>query len=1157
MLILSVVIMPIQAQLVKQVGKKDFSDWEGVLGVTEHIGSFKSGQPISYRYPDGQRTYKGFKEIYGHASDWSTFAGITFDIHLDNESGVSVEVSFKVDESDASSLNPINTAILRITGSGWQPVYIPWELFDLAEGQKGETLQAIKELIITANTTKTSTLQIRNVHITKGESISLEAPIQGESVSGGGKVEYEVEIGNTSSEIQNVQLHFTRYGWESMTVTAEPSALELQPNEVKKCKVVVHVPSRLPEGVREKQTLKAIPNGRGNASATMQFTTAVAVPAPNIVFTKEKWQEVKDKIQKYNWAREGALQYERKAKNWEVPEGGHKSPTRDFQFGPFIFHGNDASDMFNCGIAYQLTGKKEYAEKCALFLRRLCNEENGYPTTWRAGYANFVKEGGFFQNVARGYDMIKDAGLLTAEDERLIENTFRLYINIAITENGAGAIGNWDLSELSGAFYCALTLQDMHLAEYILTMPAGIYQQLAQGVLNDGWWHECAVGYNLWCSRMFSQVAIALQPWGINFKDKLLPLGTTPNHSLLPKRNGPGRHGMNFMKWGTLNNNSIGIKDMWDAALDFLDYRGIMFAVNDATEARVSGADYELAYYLYRDPEYAAIVRRGNSRDLLYGVPELPEVTSEKVSKSAYADNMGIVQLRSQTPNREQRNQIQAVLRYGTHGGGHGHFDRTQLISMMRYGRSFYNPEMYWYGYKSYLYKFLVQTSINKNMVVVDQKMQEATESFRKLFYTGDMMQAAAVESNARWAHPPYMGMTYSGAQVTVQQKAWSEGRSLHIPDKHPPYGKVTQFTDTLTQRRLMVMMDDYVVLADYVKSDSLRTYDWLMQIKGFKELNADKKEFLRHDNQWSTDPLSAAQFTTDCNWYKTKGTTRSSFEMCFGEDCDNGGARIPNSEDGPLKIDVFNAWPTKNEIMIGTTPEGFPVDKKLWYTVKTDGKLVVNDSTGAWVLGSRKVKVNLAGKKELVLSTKVSNTELNTIFWGNAKLVKANGDEIFLSTLDLNYQNILLPPIKGFDYYNGPIKIGGEPMENALPGIPEGDKAVGVISIDLTGLDVVAFKATIGGDFPVGDESSRRKTLAVRSKGKMARYLSVIEPYEDKSVIKSVVAKSENELVVELLDGRVQEIIISDLDSAEGKVNVNVRELKDGIVIRTEKTNN
>src|SRR5690606_22976362 len=101
---------------------------------------------------------------------------------------------------------------------------------------------------------------------------------------------------------------------------------------------------------------------------------------------------------------------------------------------------------------------------------------------------------------------------------------------------------------------------------------------------------------------------------------------------------------------------------------------------------------------------------------------------------------------RSQTPNRPQREQIQAVLRYGSHGYAHGHFDRTGLLSIMRYGRSFFNPQHVWWGYLHFMYKFYVQNSMSKNIVVVDNKMQFPADSRKTLFHSGEMVQVSAVE---------------------------------------------------------------------------------------------------------------------------------------------------------------------------------------------------------------------------------------------------------------------------------------------------------------------------------------------------------------------------------------------------------------------------
>lgn len=1142
------------AGLRMDVGNPNFSDWNGIDSSAESIAVIQSGQPISYTYSDQNRVYPGLmRDFYGDSADWYDYAGIAFEIYLENESSVALSVAMKVDPLDFQNLNPLSTATLQITGQGWKEVYVPWKLFDIDSGQLGNTLQAIKTLEIKATAVEQPSLKVRNIEVTKGEMLALESPIQGKAIDAGESIVYKFSVGNTTKATQAVQLKLERMGWESMTATIEPTSLKLQPGEVANCTLTVDLPSSLPTGIRETQIVRAIPNGDGSATETIEFTTAVAVPTPNVVFTAEKWQEVRKKVELYDWAKDSLAEYESIASKWKVPEGNQIDP-EDPHATP-IFNKTDSDKLMACGIAYQVTGKKEYAKKILKLFRRLNRDGDGYLVTERGGNMSFVGEGVFFQGVARAYDMIRDSGLMTQDDHERMAKTLRRYAERSIKGNTRGAISNWNVAELTAAVYAALALQDWHLVDQLLNSPTGIYAQIYHGVMGDGWWYECAVGYNTWVASEFSEIAIALEPWGINLKDRTFQIGTTPHFSLQASRRVTGLHGMAFEKWGTIEKNSIGIKDMWDATVPFLDYRGVILAVNDAQEAYVTGKPYELAYYLYRDPEYAAIINRGEGRHLLYGVPNLPDVTSKKMSESAYADNMGIVQLRSQTPDREQREQIQATLHYGSHGGYHGHFDRTSLVHLARYGRSFYNPEMYWYGYGSYLYKFLVQTSINKNMVIVDQKQQEPVESFRTFYYTGDMLQASVVESNARWSHPPYGGMIYSGKEnYTFKDKSEEENRSLFIPEETPEYGLCSDFTEPVLQRRLMIMMDDYVVLADYLDAEEEHTFDWLINIKGFNGITSESTELIRHDGQMNKDPFGAAQFTTDCSWYSTTGTARAKFQTLWGEGADNEAARMPNSEDGVLKMDVFNAWPRNGEVMIGTAPEGFRVDKRVWYTVSADGETMVDDNTGAWILGERQIDTNISGKQQLVLTTKTEKPRTNTIFWGDARVTLKDGSEKYIHELPVTYDNILMPKAQGEDYYGGPIKIAGVPMKNSTAGMPKNDKESATVTVDLSGLDVVSFKATLGGDFPLGDETQRRKTMAVRSTGKQARFLSVIEPYENDSVVKSVTAKSADELVVELTDGRIQEIKITGFE--ENDVKIAVRETRDGELVREEQTN-
>src|SRR5206468_3230861 len=201
----------------------------------------------------------------------------------------------------------------------------------------------------------------------------------------------------------------------------------------------------------------------------------------------------------------------------------------------------------------------------------------------------------------------------------------------------------------------------------------------------------------------------------------------------------------------------------------------------------------------------------------------------------------------------------------------------------MRYGRSFWNPEAIWWGYEPFMYKFYVQTSVNHNMVVVDQKMQEATPGQRLLMYSGKAMQAAVVQTTARWSNPPYGGMVYDYVPVkTFAEKCWREGRSVPIPENLPTYGTLTDFTEPILQRRAMVVTDDYVLLVDYVKSAKPHTFENLLQIKGFLGLDGREKKSLRRGAQWNSDPVSSAQFVTDCDWYSAKGPVLAKFETRF-----------------------------------------------------------------------------------------------------------------------------------------------------------------------------------------------------------------------------------------------------------------------------------
>ena len=133
---------------------------------------------------------------------------------------------------------------------------------------------------------------------------------------------------------------------------------------------------------------------------------------------------------------------------------------------------------------------------------------------------------------------------------------------------------------------------------------------------------------------------------------------------------------------------------------------------------------------------------------------------------------------------------------------------------------------------------------------------------------------------------------------------------------------------------------------------------------------------------------------------------------------------------------------------------------------------------------------------------------------------------------------------------------IEGVEYPNSLGAHPSKSNTPGTIRVSLAGKNAVRFKAILGCDFSTADAATERKVFSNRVKGKEARFLTVIEPYEDKPVIKSVVAESPDKLRVELADGRVQEITFSNLTGSGKDIAVQITESKGGKVQRSEVAN-
>lgn len=1140
----------------------DRKNWQGLA----KDWTCSSDGTFIYTEPDGPR----HPYVNQSVIDLMSYYALEVNLKLTGVDNIPVEVfasakSLKVG-TDLNKENIYDTRRARFTlqrqKNGECRLLIPFSVFDTPKASQN-TIRRIKSIAFHLSGEGGGKVKLLSTRLLEGNSVKTIADCYSRPGEPGDTIIYPVTVTNCEPASQTVYFSIQKYGWEAFPATVEPAQLELASGETRKVNVRVIVPPGIPAGGREKQTLQILPSANPAAVRTLTFTTLRSMPHPFTIHTAEGWDEVRRKAENYDWAKDRKERYVQDAKAWIVPLRPPYVANGDGI--PYLCATTHEHGLMNNAIAWQLTRSPEYARKVKQFLLMISDYQNGFPLTRKASHQSSVQEGHFFQHLAQAYDLIQDAGILTDAECTQIEYTFRLYIDLFLRYKSTGG-ANWAVSQLTGVFFCALAIQDFQLVDEVLYAPSCLIDKFRTYTMPDGWWYECTVSYNLWVASEYVQIGLALNPFGYSLLTEKFPVdyNLTPEYDKVGANEDADRrnlhHGHSFRIRGPIHQPYVTIKMMSDALLPFLDYRGWIFGINDATEREVGGDSFEMAYYAFRDPRYAAFIRMTPKRnDLIYGVPELPDAEPAEV-RGAYADNAGALMLRS--TQKDAREKIQAVLKYGTHGGYHGHFDRTGLLSLMRYGRSFYNPEMIWYSYAPYMYNFYVQTSISKNMVTVDLKQQEADDSKRSLFHTGDLFQAGCVEGTAAWSYPAYGGLRHSmkGPRDFKEKTEW-EARYFPIPDKHPEFGVLTGFTEPIFQRRLMVVTDDYVVLADYDKSmeDKQHRFDLLFQVKGLLGLTADQKEHISHTAQLGTDPLSAAPLVTDVNHYSVTGTLKASFLTKFGPDADNRGTRI-SGETGNLYMDIYNAWPnTQRTAFTGRAPEDHGTQRNLKYMVEGDGKLLAEGSFGAWILGEGKVDVDITGIRKLTLSSATQHANRSkTLFWAEAILETKDGKQIRLADLPVVKNNVQENPFGNTrDYADGRINISGENYSWGLPAEPvnAGFETPAQYTFDLDGLQAVRLKTVIGGDYPLGDEAERRITFGVRMDAAQVRYLTVIEPFEKENSVQSVFAPSADELIVTLKDGREQRFYFSRMEEEGGIPAVKMAEWKEGVLLREEHT--
>ncbi len=991
--------------------------------------------------------------------------------------------------------------------------------------------------------------EVLRCRLVRGKRIAVICDVRGRSGDVGEELTYTAKVYNCTDATVSVSAEQTYEGWESLILGIAPERVTLPPYGEGEFTLTGRIHDYMVPGTHEKDTVRFTPSGDGAAAVTLYLYSMRSLPHPMIYHTAEEWDETAAKIRKYEKFHPEFERMKGIAARWEpqpplpLEERGYCYDTRVEE--PVVFS----------AYMYALTKEERYAEKVARFLGYYSNTENGYPVKKKGCSQSYVQEGHFTAHIMLAFDIIYNSPSLREEVKERMRLCCRIYNEILDYNLASGHISNWVLSELTGALYCSVMLGDYERIDRFVFGKTGIIEQLRYGALDDGWWYECSISYNTWVASLMLHTAHLMRRYGIDLVNASFPIPYNKEvRASHPSRPVEIRHGMVNQKWGGIRRGSIRIKDLFDAPIRFVDYRGIMFGVNDSAEKRITGAHlfstYDLAYRYYGDPAYLAIIKNDPVADPIFGIGELPEGEkgSEPYRESAYSDNIGLLMLRSRCRDREAKDEIQAVLRYGSHGFAHGHFDRTELLSLMRSGISVYNPEQIWWGYGHLMYKFYVQSSATKNMVTVDGKMQLPADSKRTLFSVGEGLSAGGVETTAPWGYPPFGGMKYDTGRPLPRQVEYNVADLPSLDAA--PHGEITALTEPIRQARVMAVTDDYVAVFDSMEGSAHHSYDCLWQLGTVLSITSDGKlTYKEHRGQKTEDVRSDAQFITNCRVYENEGTVKATFGMKSGEGFDKRGSVFYNPENGELFTDVYTPWPKKSTVTAGFIAADMgvriPYDMKIY----SGGEERHFHHANAWILGTRKLDVKLTGDDVTleINNLPVYNEQLypfpssQGLFLADAHVIYDDGERVSVTEMGMERENIDEGYGVGKDQLGGEVLITGKVYADAISVSPTDHGRLGVLRIDAKreGKRPIRFTAVVGACAFPGDKSQRRTTYGVCTEGENARFITVLEPRSGEPRVVSVTAADENTVKVTLKGGKTQVISVSGIEDGTPKVTL------------------
>lgn len=344
--------------------------------------------------------------------------------------------------------------------------------------------------------------------------------------------------------------------------------------------------------------------------------------------------------------------------DWERPAAHYCSVCQDYIVGDKrrdwawinVLHARNLDYLTASAYLHLATGERCYAEYIRDMLLDYASKYptwfehnvNRLPTTLNSGrmFGQSLDEAVWASDAARAYSVAKP--LMTEREIAAIEAGYlRVCAGMLLERRGGG---NWQVWHNSGLAALGVALRDDALIGTALDDPACGYRHLMETeVYADGWWNEGSPTYHYYPLRAMLLTAEALRCRGVDLYDEKLrrmlaaPAQGTYADLVFPAHN-DGWHGESL-----------------------------------TAQVRL----YEMACARWSDPELARVLERcyefvpRNSCEALRNPAGVAPAEREVSPRSLVFEDLGVGILRGGGRT--------VVLKYGPHGGGHGHPDKLSV----------------------------------------------------------------------------------------------------------------------------------------------------------------------------------------------------------------------------------------------------------------------------------------------------------------------------------------------------------------------------------------------------------------------------------------------------------------------------------------------